>query len=88
MREHPMEKAISEQLRGFIPIDDLDKKKIKKPYRRLVNAQKWQPRRRTEDIFIEMIDDLKTLTPKSEKPKRKRKRRRGPRVVCYHSSFK
>jgi hypothetical protein len=29
MREHPMETAISEQLRGFIPVDDLDKKKLK-----------------------------------------------------------
>lgn len=81
---HPVEKAINEQARGFVPVDGLENG-IKG--KRLTKQQIFHPRRRTEDIMVEMVDKLRTWKePDKPKPKktRKRRRRRGPRVLVVN----
>ena len=81
---HPVEKAINEQARGFVPLDGLENGKRGK---RLTKQQIFQPRRKTEDILIEMVDNLRTRKePDQIKPKKakKRRRRRGPKVLVVN----
>ena len=81
---HPIEKAINEQARGFVPEDGLEKGTKGK---RLTKQQIFQPRRRTEDILVEMVDNLRTRKePDQIKPKKakKRRRRRSPRVLVVN----
>ena len=80
MKIHPIEEAINEQLRGFVPEDDLEYKAIKRN-RRLTTQQIWRPKRRPETILIEMVDKMRNGNPNQAEPKKKRrKRRRGPKV--------
>jgi hypothetical protein len=92
MRQHPIEQAINEQVRGFVPEEGLDKG-IK--YKGLTKEQIWQPRRSTETIMVEMADKMKTckeLDPDSQnkKKRRRRRRRRGPKVLAanYYDEIK
>lgn len=96
MTRYPIEEAISEQLRGFVPADDIQNGS--KGYTR---EQLFLPKRRTETIFVEMIDKLRKWKgdgPTNPNERRKRIRRRGPKVQAIrffekikspseHSSF-
>jgi hypothetical protein len=81
MRIHPIEQAINEQARGFVPVEGLEKG-IKGKC--LTNQQIWIPRKSSENIMVEMADKLRSFKKANRgKPKksRKRRRRRGPRVL-------
>ena len=81
---HPVEKAINEQARGFVPEDGLEKGTKGK---RLTKQQICRPRRSTETIMVEMIDNLRKWKETDQvKPKksRRRNRRRGPKVLVVH----
>ena len=81
MRMHPTAQAINEQIRGFVPFDGLENG-IKG--KRLTNQQIWVPRKSTENIMVDMVDKLrarKEFGQDNIKKSRKRRRRRGPRVL-------
>jgi len=80
MRIDPVEEAINQQARGVAAEDNLEKG-IKGKC--LTKQQIWVPRKRTENIMVDMVDKLRTWkAPASDKMKksRKRRRRRGPKV--------
>ena len=81
MRQHPVEKAISEIARGFVPNDNLNNGVRRK---RLTRRQIVKPRRPTETVMVDMADKTSAWKgPNIGKrtKKKKRKRRRGPRVL-------
>ena len=83
MHRNPIDTAISEQLQGFSPEPGIGRG-IKG--KRLISAQIWRPRKRTEDILVKMADSMKTWAPPDHRPnpkRKRRKRRRGPRVLVY-----
>jgi hypothetical protein len=76
MRPNPVEMAIDEQLQSVFPQPEIDKKG--KPTIELYKIQ----RRSQENILIEMADKiLSKNSPSIQKKGRRRKRRRGPRVL-------
>jgi len=84
MSIHPFEQAINEQARGIVAEDNLEKG-IKGKC--LTKQQIWVPRKRTENIMIDMIDRLRKWKEfDSGKPRksRRRRRRRGPRVFAVN----
>ena len=81
---HPIEKAINEQSRGLVAVDGLEKGIRGKC---LTKQQIWVPRKRIENIMVEMVDELKAWEKAkagNRKKPRKRRRRRGPRVLSVH----
>ena len=86
MRQHPIEQAINEQFRSFVPEEGLDNG-IK--YKRLAKQQIFRSRRPTEAIMVDMADKMKTWKKSDQgkqKKTRKRRRRRGPRVLVANFS--
>ena len=86
MKIHPIEHAINEQARGFVPADGLENG-IKGKC--LTKQQIYHSRRRTEDILVEMVDKLSTCEESIQnltKKSRRRRRRRGPRVLVVNYS--
>lgn len=78
MSELTREKAINEQLRSAFPNPEKGVHKKGGYIIQQLNAS----RRRTEDVFIEMVDKIHSdESPQPEKHK-KRKRRRGPRTLA------
>ncbi len=77
MRINPIDEAVNEQLQGFVPEPGIEKG-IKR--RRLRRMQTWQKRRHIETILIEMTDKLRAYE-QPKKKRRKRRCRRGPRVL-------
>jgi hypothetical protein len=78
MKRNPIEEAISEQLRGFVPVDN-----IQNGGKGYTRDQLFLPKRRTETILVEMVDKLRNWKDEDQqKPTAglKRKRRRGPKV--------
>ena len=81
MREYPIEQAINEQTKGFVPEEGIDRG-VK--FKRLTRRQIFQSRRPTEAIMVDMADKMKTWkksNPDKPKNKRKRRRQRGPRIL-------
>jgi len=79
MERHPIEEAISEQLRGFVPVDG-----IQDGGKGYTKDQLFIPKRRTETILVEMVDKMRNWDqedPGKSCPRRKRRRRRGPKVL-------
>jgi hypothetical protein len=81
MKIHPIEQAINEQARSFVALDGLEKG-IKGKL--LTKQQIYHSRRRTEDILVEMVDNLRALNKLDQDKLKKfrRRRRRGPRVLA------
>jgi len=76
MRPNPVEMAIDEQLQSAFPQPEIDKEG--KPTIELYKIQ----RRRQENILIEMADKMRPKnSPRTHKKGRRRKRRRGPKVL-------
>ena len=76
MRPNPVEMAIDEQMQSVFPQPEIDKKG--KPTIELYKIR----RRRQESILIEMADKMLSKSSASiQKNGRRRKRRRGPRVL-------
>ena len=78
---HPIEKAINEQSRGLVAVDGLERG-IKRKC--LTKQQIWVPRKRIENIMVDMVDELRArekANHSNRKKSRKRRRRRGPRVL-------
>ena len=79
MGQHPVEKAISEIARGFVPNDNLNNGVRRK---RLTRRQIVKPRRPTETVMVNMADKMRAWKDSNaEGRKKKRKRRRGPKVL-------
>jgi hypothetical protein len=79
---NPIEQAINEQARGFVPADGLENGVKGKS---LTKQQICQRRRSIENILVDMADKLRTFEkPGQVKPKKikRRRRRRGPRVLA------
>ena len=84
MKIDPVEEAINEQARGVAAEDNLEKG-IKGKC--LTKQQIWIPRKRVENIMVDMVDKLTTwkeLASGKAKKARKRRRRRGPKVLTVH----
>jgi hypothetical protein len=80
MERHPIEEAISEQLRGFVITDG-----IKDGGKGYTKDQLFIPKRRTETILVEMVDKLRNWKDEDQNKtavRRKRRRRRGPKVLA------
>jgi len=79
---NPIDEAINEQLQGYIHEPGVERG-VRGGY--LTIPQMLRSRRRTEDIFIEMADKMKTcVLPEqrsAKKRKKRRRRRRGAKVL-------
>lgn len=83
MRQDPISDAISEQSQQFNAEPGLVGAKGKQ----LRTCQIWHPRRRTEIILNDMVEKMRPyrqLYQPNKINRKKRRRRRGPRVLLYN----
>ena len=80
MRQHPINKAINEIARGFVPNPGLSNGVCRK---RLTKRQIVKPRRPTETVMVDMADKMRAWKDSNanRRTKKRRRKRRRPRVL-------